>query len=489
MKFSLFFSALSLMAASPTALSACLNCTSPIGNSNWANGVLAGSNYYNPVNPTGTWGLGASSNGEGPLELRRDPTGFYYIYNICPRGHTGYCRVYLNQVIGIVAGETYNIAIEYQLANVRGATANTLEIYLETLPSRQRLFGEFIYSGNTAWTTWTTGSFVATTTANVLFTVTWRNDPNDAIVNIRRIDMKPLACRVANPNTSCAPSSTSTTTTSSSTTSTTTTSSTTSSSTSTTVSSTSTTSSSSSASPTSSTLATSSLLTTITSSASSEQPTFTPAYPPVQGYNWVDCYQEPSSGQRLLRGAQLAADDMTLEKCATFCASWPYFGTEYGRECFCGLALTDGGAPAPLSECNFPCSGNAEQVCGAGSRMNLYNHPAKTPANPEEINGGSSRRLGCVTEAQGGRTLGLAATASDDMTLEMCDTFCAGYPLWGVEYGRECYCGNELRQGAEVVAKEDCDMLCAGNGLQLCGAGNRVMVYSRQAPPPQPNVP
>ncbi|KAK4214780.1 WSC domain-containing protein [Rhypophila decipiens] len=328
--------------------------------------------------------------------------------------------------------------------------------------------------------------------------------------------MKPVACRVANPNTSCAPSSTSTTSTSSSTTSTTSTtttstssssttvsstssttsssststtatSSTTSSSTSTTVSSTSSTSSSSSASSTSSTLVTSTLSSsTATTSTSSEQPTTTPAYPPVQGYNWVDCYQEPTSGQRLLRGAQLATDDMTLEKCATFCASWPYFGTEYGRECFCGLALTDGGAPAPLSECNFPCSGNAAQVCGAGSRMNLYNHPAKTPSNPEEINGGSSKRIGCVTEAQGGRTLGSAATASDAMTLEICDNFCAGYPLWGVEYGRECYCGNELRQGAEVVAKEDCDMLCAGNGLQLCGAGNRVMVYARQAPPPQP---
>ncbi|KAK3314419.1 WSC domain-containing protein, partial [Apodospora peruviana] len=175
------------------------------------------------------------------------------------------------------------------------------------------------------------------------------------------------------------------------------------------------------------------------------------------------------------------ADDMTLDKCATFCASWPYFGAEYGRECFCGLGIDQnaGGAPAPQAECSFPCAGDSSEICGAGGRMNLYHHPAKSPTNPETME--TSVRLGCVTEAPGGRTLGLAATASDAMTLEICDAFCAAYTMWGVEYGRECFCGNELRAGAEMVGIGECDMLCAGNGLQLCGAGNRVMVYTRSA--------
>lgn len=456
MRSSLFLSALSGLAVSRTALAACLNCTSPVGNSDWANGVLAGADYYRPSTPQGIWGLGTSSNGEGPLQLRQDPSaGFYYVWNQCPKGHSGYCRVYLNQVIRVVAGETYNFFTEYALSNVRGQTANTFELYVETLPGRQRLFNEYTFVGNTAvgaWASWTTsGTFTAPTTADVLLTYTWRNDPNDAVVNIRRIDMKPVPCRAANPNTSCTPSSTPAPT-------------------------------STSTSTTISTTPFSSSSSILPSSSEQQQPTSTPAYPPVQGYNWVDCWREPSSGTRLLRGGMTASDDMTLEKCATFCSAWPFFGTEYGRECFCGLSLTEGSSPAPLAECNFPCAGDVSQVCGAGGRLNLYRHPAHAPTNPDEIAGsdGNSRRLGCVTETQGGRTLGVAATASDGMTLEMCDAFCADFALWGVEYGRECYCGNELRQGAEVVGNEECEMLCAGNPLQLCGAGDRVMVYSRQ---------
>ncbi|KAK3314418.1 hypothetical protein B0H66DRAFT_482884, partial [Apodospora peruviana] len=258
--------ALSLLAFSTTALSACLNCTSPIGNSNWANGVLAGSNYYAPTTPTGLWGLGTSTNGEGPLELRQDPTGFYYIWNSCPKTHSSYCRVYLNQVIRIVAGETYKFATWYQMSNVRNL-ADTLELYVETLPSRQRIFNEYISAGNTAWTTYTTGNFVAPITTDVLFTFTWRNDPNDAVVNIRQIDMKPVACRLPNPNTSCAPTSTSTTSTTSSTSSSTSTTSTTT--TTTTTSSSSSSSSSASSSSSSSTSTTSSSSSSSTSSTSS----------------------------------------------------------------------------------------------------------------------------------------------------------------------------------------------------------------------------
>jgi hypothetical protein len=36
---------------------------------------------------------------------------------------------------------------------------------------------------------------------------------------------------------------------------------------------------------------------------------------------------------RALSADSYAADDMTLESCASFCSAYSYFGTEYGREC------------------------------------------------------------------------------------------------------------------------------------------------------------
>lgn len=63
---------------------------------------------------------------------------------------------------------------------------------------------------------------------------------------------------------------------------------------------------------------------------------------------------------------------MTLEKCASVCSSYSYFGVEYGRECYCGNDLNEGSIEAPASDCSFPCPGKLTETCGAGNRLNLY---------------------------------------------------------------------------------------------------------------------
>jgi iron transport multicopper oxidase len=63
---------------------------------------------------------------------------------------------------------------------------------------------------------------------------------------------------------------------------------------------------------------------------------------------------------------------MTIETCASVCADYNYFGLEYGQECWCGNTIRSVGQPTAASECNFPCAGNAAQICGAGDRINIY---------------------------------------------------------------------------------------------------------------------
>ncbi len=57
----------------------------------------------------------------------------------------------------------------------------------------------------------------------------------------------------------------------------------------------------------------------------------------------------------------------------------------------------------------------------------------------------------------------------------MCQTHCAGYNYFGVEYGRECWCSKTAPTNAAATA--DCNMVCAGDSTQLCGAGNRLNVW------------
>ena len=69
------------------------------------------------------------------------------------------------------------------------------------------------------------------------------------------------------------------------------------------------------------------------------------------------------------------------------------------------------------------------------------------------------------------------------MTLEACQAFCSAYTYFGVEYSRECYCGNSLNAGSVAAPATDCSMTCMGAPSQYCGAGNRLSVYAGTGTP------
>ncbi|RDW59493.1 WSC-domain-containing protein [Coleophoma cylindrospora] len=87
-------------------------------------------------------------------------------------------------------------------------------------------------------------------------------------------------------------------------------------------------------------------------------------------------------------------------------------------------------------------------------------------------------RKGCWTEATNSRALTVSTFANDSMTLEACSTFCTGKAMFGVEYGRECYCGNDLKTGSVQATDTDCSFTCPGNKYEYCGAGNRLELYT-----------
>jgi hypothetical protein len=50
-------------------------------------------------------------------------------------------------------------------------------------------------------------------------------------------------------------------------------------------------------------------------------------------YTYSGCYIDNTDGHRALPAANYADDHMTIASCGAFCASFRYFGLEYGREC------------------------------------------------------------------------------------------------------------------------------------------------------------
>ncbi|PVH89971.1 hypothetical protein DL98DRAFT_508192 [Cadophora sp. DSE1049] len=257
-----------------------------------------------------------------------------------------------------------------------------------------------------------------------------------------------------------------------------------------------------------------------TSASSTAVPTLR-IVPSAGGYNYLGCYTE-GDGVRALGAASFPSDTNTVESCVASCVGFKYAGMEYGRECWCADEFGVGSVLVPNADCSMTCAGDQYEYCGAGNRLQVYQKagtgsastsssrsvsttkpassttkaasstskpassstktstssaaPQGTPAIKPTV--GAYSYYGCQTEATGVRALNGGFFFNETaMTLEMCASNCAGFKYWGVEYGAECYCGNEFQAGSVTVPHADCSFLCPGNALEYCGAGNRLSTY------------
>ncbi|MCJ1355382.1 MAG: hypothetical protein MMC33_005373 [Icmadophila ericetorum] len=210
--------------------------------------------------------------------------------------------------------------------------------------------------------------------------------------------------------------------------------------------------------------------------------------PPPWSYGgcWVD-----NAYGRILATESADNTTMTIESCVGACkaAGYSIAGIEYSTQCFCGNNVIQNGTLASAdSDCAMTCGGNQNEICGGPNLMSIYNSStivvlappvAQTTALP-----GSWTYSGCITEANNnGRVFPYQIILANNNTatncLSQCSTF--GYPAGGMEYGRECYCGDvsDLAAAGSVSAPEsDCSTPCTGNASYLCGGGDRISYYT-----------
>jgi len=203
---------------------------------------------------------------------------------------------------------------------------------------------------------------------------------------------------------------------------------------------------------------------------------------------YLGCASEASSG-RALSAASYSDNSMTNAVCASYCASnnFNLFGTEYGRECYCGNSLA-AGASLGQTGCSMPCAGTLPSTspfagyantCGGPGRLSLWNNTAYQPVQTV-ASVGKYVSKGCYAEGTKGRALASASWAAPNMTVEACVGFCSGkgWGYAGVEYSQECYCGSGISNGGAPTAGDGCGMLCKGDALQYCGGPGKLNVYS-----------
>ena len=100
-----------------------------------------------------------------------------------------------------------------------------------------------------------------------------------------------------------------------------------------------------------------------------------PHDPPVAAYTYSGCYSEVDRTLPSQRG--WSPTSMTVESCGSFCrdSGYLFFGLEYSQECWCGSQIHQNSTAFDETAgpvCDFPCSGDAAQVCGGSDKLSIY---------------------------------------------------------------------------------------------------------------------
>lgn len=160
---------------------------------------------------------------------------------------------------------------------------------------------------------------------------------------------------------------------------------------------------------------------------------------------------------------------------------------EYGVQCFCDNFLYNGAAVAASSQCSMACPGNSAEFCGNGNYLSIYHTGNLTayaaPAAQKTGLPGSWTYQGCYNDnINNVRALFWQNIIKNNNTATTCLTLCQqyGYMAAGMEYGDECYCGDDsslIASGSTIQPETDCQIACSGNSAYYCGGGSRLSYY------------
>jgi hypothetical protein len=198
-------------------------------------------------------------------------------------------------------------------------------------------------------------------------------------------------------------------------------------------------------------------------------------------FTYAGCFRSPpgQAFDTLLFTGTLDKSNMTIEKCVAYCKGndYRYAGIEYYGKCTCGASVN--GFAVDESICNYKCTGNKGEVCGGDNAVSIYQDPTFPVVDNSVITDYAA--IGCYTEGTGKRSLAWPQdqVTADTLTPASCLTACkqGGFPIAGVEYGRECYCGVVLGNGTVSAPQTECNVACAGDKTQSCGGPSRLNIF------------
>merc|ERR1712001_755089 len=113
-------------------------------------------------------------------------------------------------------------------------------------------------------------------------------------------------------------------------------------------------------------------------------------------------------------------------------------------------------------------------MCGIGTTQTTLSCQAGEEKNKIESWNGK-----CVRDSESPRLLPKYNATFPSLTPAKCIEACddQGFLFAGVQFGHECWCGNDAPPQDRIVAMEQCNVSCSGDSALKCGAVWRMNVY------------
>jgi hypothetical protein len=144
--------------------------------------------------------------------------------------------------------------------------------------------------------------------------------------------------------------------------------------------------------------------------------------------------------------------------------------------------ILSGPARAQPSDMNCPTTVQKPAIVPTVDSIVL---PMKLPTKGQQFGLDKWEYVGCANDTQyGKRVLNGKLKSATNMTVQMCQAFCAsnGYKYAGLEIASECYCDNYLLNGPVFnmgnLFQGMCYWQCTGDKLEYCGGQARIDIYN-----------
>jgi len=127
------------------------------------------------------------------------------------------------------------------------------------------------------------------------------------------------------------------------------------------------------------------------------------------------------------------------------------------------------------SSCTLECATGYTQT--GGSATQTCDHPGTYSLNLECFPTTGYEYVGCYKDTSDRDIVG-EYHFSETMTVEMCAAFCSVYPIFAVQYGKECRCGHTYGSfGPASTNQVACNVPCWGDHQEICGGFFANSVY------------